>query len=339
MMRYGIPSYRLPRDVLDAEVARIEALGVRLTRGHRVEDLAAERTAGDFDAVFVAVGAHLAKRVDIPSRDAGSLLDAASFLHSVAAGERPQLGQHVAVYGGGDTALDAARVARRLGVDDTVIIYRRNAAQMPAHAEEVFDAESEGVRINWLRTITAFDDHEIRVEEMQLDDAGRPRPTGRFETLAADTVIMALGQETETGFMRTLPGVEFEPDGGVRVSPAMMTGCPGVFAGGDMVPCDRTVTVGVGHGKKAAHHIDAALPATTHPSTRSPTSTPCTCGISATPRGARSPSFRPTDVSADSMKSSAACPPGRRRSKAGAACRAATASNATAAWAPARRAR
>ena len=259
MMRYGIPSYRLPRDVLDAEVARIEALGVRLTRGHRVEDLAAERTAGDFDAVFVAVGAHLAKRVDIPSRDAGSLLDAASFLHSVAAGERPQLGQHVAVYGGGDTALDAARVARRLGVDDTVIIYRRNAAQMPAHAEEVFDAESEGVRINWLRTITAFDDHEIRVEEMQLDDAGRPRPTGRFETLAADTVIMALGQETETGFMRTLPGVEFEPDGGVRVSPAMMTGCPGVFAGGDMVPCDRTVTVGVGHGKKAAHHIDAWL--------------------------------------------------------------------------------
>lgn len=259
MMRYGIPSYRLPRDVLDAEVARIAALGVQLTCGHRVEDLAAEREEGRFDAVFVAVGAHLAKRVDIPSRDAGSLLDAVSFLRAVAAGERPELGRHVAVYGGGDTAIDAARVARRLGADDTVIIYRRTAAQMPAHDEEVQEAKREGVRINWLRTITAFDGPELQVELMELDESGRPRPTGRFESLAADTVIMALGQETESAFMRSLPGVEFDSDGSVRVSPSLMTGCPGVFAGGDMVPCERTVTVGVGHGKKAAHHIDAWL--------------------------------------------------------------------------------
>lgn len=259
MMRYGIPSYRLPRDVLDAEIERIAALGVQLTTGHRVEDLAEERETGNFDAVFVAVGAHLAKRVNIPSRDARSLIDAVSFLHQVAAGEKPELGSHVAVYGGGNTAMDAARVARRLGAQDTVIIYRRTEAQMPAHEEERQDAQREGVQINWLRTITAFDDHEIRVEQMELDDTGRPRPTGRFETLAADTVIMALGQETESAFMRTLPGVEFDRDGSVRVSPTLMTGCPGVFAGGDMVPCERTVTVGVGHGKKAAHYIDAWL--------------------------------------------------------------------------------
>lgn len=259
MMRYGIPSYRLPRDVLDAEIERVAALGVQLTTGHRVEDLAEERETGNFDAVFVAVGAHLAKRVNIPSRDARSLIDAVSFLHQVAAGEKPELGSHVAVYGGGNTAMDAARVARRLGAQDTVIIYRRTEAQMPAHEEERQDAQREGVQINWLRTITAFDDHEIRVEQMELDDIGRPRPTGRFETLAADTVIMALGQETESAFMRTLPGVEFDRDGSVRVSPTLMTGCPGVFAGGDMVPCERTVTVGVGHGKKAAHYIDAWL--------------------------------------------------------------------------------
>lgn len=110
-----------------------------------------------------------------------------------------------------------------------------------------------------MRTITAFDGPEVHVEVMELDEAGYPRPTGRFETLAADTVIMALGQETESAFMRTLPGVVFERDGSVRVSESMMTGCPGVFAGGDMVPSERTVTVGVGHGKKAAHHIDTWL--------------------------------------------------------------------------------
>jgi NADPH-dependent glutamate synthase beta subunit-like oxidoreductase len=115
------------------------------------------------------------------------------------------------------------------------------------------------VRINWLRTITAFDGPELQVEVMELDSSGFPQPTGRFETLAADTVIMALGQESDTGFLRTLPGVEFEPDGTVRVSSAFMTGCPGVFAGGDMVPAERTVTVAVGHGKRAARHIDAWL--------------------------------------------------------------------------------
>ena len=259
MMRYGIPAYRMPRDVLAGELARIEALGVRITCNHRVEDLAAERSAGGFDAVFAAVGAHLSKRVDIPSRDAGRIVDAVSFLRSVASGEKPVIGRRVAVYGGGNTAMDAARVARRLGADEALIVYRRTREQMPAHAEEAEDAEREGVRINWLRTITAFDGPELQVELMELDESGFPQPTGRFETLAADTVILALGQETDTTFLRVVPGVEFERDGTVKVSASLMTGCPGVFAGGDMVPSERTVTVGVGHGKKAAHHIDAWL--------------------------------------------------------------------------------
>jgi NADPH-dependent glutamate synthase beta subunit-like oxidoreductase len=259
MMRYGIPAYRMPRDVLDGELDRIAALGVRITCGHRVEDLDAERRDGAFDAVFVAVGAHLSKRVDIPAKDAGRIVDAVSFLRSVASGERPAIGRRVAVYGGGNTAMDAARVARRLGANDATIVYRRTRAQMPAHAEEADDAEREGVRINWLRTITAFDGPELTVEAMELDDSGFPQPTGRFETLAADTVILALGQDTDTGFLRQVPGVEFGRDGTVQVSAEMMTGCPGVFAGGDMVPAERTVTVGVGHGKKAARNIDAWL--------------------------------------------------------------------------------
>jgi len=259
MMRYGIPAYRMPRDVLDGELTRITALGVRIDGGHRVDDLAAEREEGNFDAVFVAVGAHLSKRVDIPARDTGHIVDALSFLRSVASGERPVIGRRVAVYGGGNTAMDAARVARRMGADEALIVYRRTRAQMPAHLEEAEDAEREGVRINWLRTITAFDGPELQVEVMELDESGFPQPTGRFETLAADTVILALGQDTDTAFLRAVPGVEFQPDGTVIVSASLMTGAPGVFAGGDMVPSERTVTVGVGHGKKAARHIDAWL--------------------------------------------------------------------------------
>jgi NADPH-dependent glutamate synthase beta subunit-like oxidoreductase len=151
--------------------------------------------------------------------------------------------------------MDAARVARRLGADETLIVYRRTREQMPAHEEEAEDAEREGVRINWLRTITAFDGPELKVELMELDESGYPQPTGRYETLAADTVILALGQESDTDFLRELPGVEVARDGVVQVSSSFETGCPGVFAGGDMVPSERTVTIGVGHGKKAARCI------------------------------------------------------------------------------------
>ncbi|GGL29181.1 NAD(P)-binding protein [Phycicoccus endophyticus] len=259
MMRYGIPAYRLPREVLDAEVARLADLGVVLEQGHRVEDLEAERRAGGFDAVFVAVGAHLSRRVDIPNQDAGRVLDAVSFLRGVASGEQEALTGRVAVYGGGNTAFDAARVARRLGAQDTVIVYRRTREQMPAHAEEALDAEEEGIRVSWLRTIASMGEGDLTVEVQELDDDGRPHGTGRFETLAADTVILAVGQDSDTGFLRRVPGVTFDRDVVVVSPDTLMTGAPGIFAGGDAVPSERTVTVGVGHGKKAARSIDAWL--------------------------------------------------------------------------------
>jgi NADPH-dependent glutamate synthase beta subunit-like oxidoreductase len=306
MMRYGIPAYRLPRDVLSAELARITALGVEMTGQHKVDDLAAEKQEGGFDAVFVAVGAHLSRRVEIPARDTGPMLDAVSFLRSVASGERPSIGRRVAVYGGGNTAMDAARVAKRLGADEAMIVYRRTREQMPAHSEEAEDAEREGVRINWLRTIKEMDGSEMQVEVMELDESGFPQPTGRFETLSADTVILALGQETDTEFLHRVPGVEFEKDGTVKVSPSMETGCAGVFAGGDMVPSERTVTVGVGHGKKAARHIDRWL------------------------SGADGASASPT-----STRWSAVCPLTRRCTRQAGACPAVTASSAMAASVPA----
>ena len=258
MMRYGIPAYRLPRPVIDAEIDRLRDFGVTFEQDHPVADLAAEMADG-FDAAFVAVGAHLSKRVDIPNGDASRVLDAVSFLRGVEEGEHQELTGRVAVYGGGNTAMDAARVARRLGADDTIIVYRRTRDQMPAHDEEARDAEEEGITINWLRTISSMEARELTVEIQELDDSGRPRGTGKFETLAADTVILALGQESDTAFLRTLAGVTFDGDV-VQVDPVtLMTGAPGIFAGGDAVPSERTVTVGVGHGKKAAKAIDSWL--------------------------------------------------------------------------------
>ena len=256
MMRYGIPEYRLPRNVLDAEIDRLRKLGIVFTQNHKVKDLLAEQKEGGFEAVFVAIGAHLSKRVDIPSMDAGKMIDAVSFLHDVASGERPVIGRRVAIYGGGNTAMDAARVARRLGAEESIVIYRRGEEQMPAHEAEKDEAIREGVKMNWLRTISAMDKDSMTVEIMELDSEGKARGTGRYETMAADTVILALGQEADSNFLTAIPGMQFEGDV-VRVDPkTLMTDVPGIFAGGDVVPSDRTVTIGVGHGKRAARMID-----------------------------------------------------------------------------------
>jgi formate dehydrogenase beta subunit len=263
MMRFGIPAYRLPRAVLDGEIDRIRRMGVHFVLDHRVADLRDEWELGEFDAVFAAVGAHLSKRTEIPARDAGRILDAVSFLRDVEAGTPPQLGRRVAVYGGGNTAMDAARTAMRLG-HEPMIVYRRDRAHMPAHEFEADEAAEEGVEIHWLRTIRSIERDRMTVEVMELDANGRPQGTGRFETLDADDLILALGQDSDTGFLRTVPGVEAQADGTVVVDSHMMTGRPGLFAGGDMVPAERSVTVAVGHGRLAARHIDAWLQGTTY---------------------------------------------------------------------------
>jgi 2-oxoacid:acceptor oxidoreductase delta subunit (pyruvate/2-ketoisovalerate family) len=259
MMRFGIPKYRLPRDVLDGEIARIADLGVTFELNSKVEDLTGLMESGGFDAAFVAVGAHLAKRVDIPAREAGKILDAVSLLRGMETGEAPKLGRRVVIYGGGNTALDVARTAKRLGVDETLIVYRRTREQMPAHDFEVEEALEEGILINWLQTIKQIDQTTFTVEKMEIDANGWPQPTGEFETIEADTLVLALGQNVDTSFLEKVPGVAIAKDGVVEVDANMMTGHPGLFAGGDMVPAERTVTVAVGHGKKAARNIDAYL--------------------------------------------------------------------------------
>jgi NADPH-dependent glutamate synthase beta subunit-like oxidoreductase len=258
MMRFGIPKYRLPREVLDAEIARIVALGVSIELNSKVEDVLAAKRDGHFDAVFLAVGAHIAKRAYLPAGSAGKMLDAVEVLRSMEGEERPLLGRRVVVYGGGNTALDVARTAKRLGAEESVIVYRRTREKMPAHDAELEEALQEGVLVKWLSTIREAGESSITVEKMTLDDKGMAQPTGEFETLQADSVVLALGQDVDLSLLDGVPGLVI--DGGVvKVDANMMTGHPGIFAGGDMVSGERTVTVGIGHGKLAARNIDAWL--------------------------------------------------------------------------------
>jgi NADPH-dependent glutamate synthase beta subunit-like oxidoreductase len=256
MMRFGIPRYRLSRDVLDAEVQRILDLGVTLELDAKVTDLMAVKD--EYDAVFLAVGAQLGKRAYIPAGSAAHVLDAVDMLRDLETGEKPLLGRKVAVYGGGNTAMDAARTAKRLGASEAIVVYRRTKDRMPAHESELAEAEDEGVLFKWLTTIKQVDAGKLVVERMELDESGFPQPTGDVDELDADSLVLALGQDTDLSLLDGVPGLTVE-DGVVAVGPDMMTGCPGIFAGGDMVPYERSVTVAIGHGKRAARNIDGWL--------------------------------------------------------------------------------
>ena len=261
MMRFGIPRYRLPRDVLDAEMQRIVDLGLDLRLNTKVERL--EEAMKGFDAAFLAVGAHIGRRAYIPAKDGSRILDAISVLRSLEGEAKPMLGRRVVVYGGGNTAIDMARTAKRLGATEAIIVYRRTREAMPAHDLEVEEALQEGVMVKWLSTIkqqgAEGDATALTIEKMVLDEKGHPQPTGEFETLAADSLVLALGQDVDLSLLQGVPGLEMK-DGVVQVNPdTLMTGRAGLFAGGDMVPAERNVTVAVGHGKRAARQIDAWL--------------------------------------------------------------------------------
>ncbi len=239
---------------------RIVDLGVTLKLNAKVFDLAQTMKDGGYDAAFLAVGAHIAKRAYIPAKDSSRILDAVAVLRSMEGEDKPMLGRRVVVYGGGNTAIDVARTAKRLGATEAVIVYRRTREKMPAHDFEVEEALQEGVMVKWLSTIKRSGDAgALTIEKMVLDANGNPQPTGEFETLEADSLVLALGQDVDLSLLDGVPGLQMQ-DGVVQVDPAtMMTSHPGLFAGGDMVPAERNVTVAVGHGKKAARHIDAWL--------------------------------------------------------------------------------
>ena len=260
MMRYGIPAYRLPRDVVDAEIARLAEMGVRFETHYwvaNVEDLLRD----DFAAVVVAVGAQRGRDPGIPAGDAARILDAVGVLRSLEEGEPPALGRRVVVYGGGDTAMDAARTATRLGATETIVVYRRTRDVMPAHDEEVLDAQAEGVQMRWLSTITRTGEGRTVIERMTLDADGHAVGTGEYEEVEADTVVLALGQESDLSLLDGVEGVDLH-HGAVECDELQRTGNPRVFVVGDASANgtdSRTLTRAIGQGRLCARAVDGLL--------------------------------------------------------------------------------
>lgn len=266
MLRTGIPAYRLPRDVLDREIAAIQALGVEIRTGRKLgADLSWDDLAG-YAAVFLAVGQQLSRALGVPGEEAAGVLHGLVFLKRLNLGEKVEIGKRVAVIGGGNTAMDAARAARRLGSDVTVV-YRRSRAEMPAIAEEVDEAEEEGVHFHFLAAPVQVLCEGGRVRgmrcvRMQLgepDASGRRRPEplpGSEFDLEADTIIPALGQEAD---LSCLPAGVTQEKGAIQIELCGRTAQERIYAGGDAATGFGTVTAAIGSGKRAALAIDRAL--------------------------------------------------------------------------------
>jgi len=262
-MRVGIPDYRLPPDVLDREIERILEAGVELKLNHKVDNLQSLFDEG-YEAVFVGVGAHSSYKLNVPGEDLPGVYHGIDFLRDVNLGKKVEIGKRVVVVGGGNTAIDAARTALRLGAEDVRIIYRRTRADMPAFPEEIEEALEEGVIINFLVTpVKVLGDTEvagvecIRMETKGFDKGGRRRPVpveGSNFVIEADTLVPCIGQ----GLTEGLDAQQelFNKWGFVQVDPrTMKTSIPGVFSGGDAVN-PATVVEAVAHGKIAAIEID-----------------------------------------------------------------------------------
>jgi NADPH-dependent glutamate synthase beta subunit-like oxidoreductase/Pyruvate/2-oxoacid:ferredoxin oxidoreductase delta subunit len=263
MMAIGIPSYRLPRDVLQAEIARIVGLGVELKLNMA---MGRDFTLGDLErqgyrAVFLATGASKSRRLGVPNDDATGVMPATLFLKQVNLGESPRLGGNVIVIGGGSTAMDAARSALRSGAETVTVAYRRARSDMPAQVEEIEAAEREGIRIRTGLTVTEVAVHDGAVVGLRCrqDPAASGAP-GETADLPCRTILVAIGEEPDPSILPEGTGIEVSGWAGVVADSATMsTGQAGVFAGGDVVSGPKTIIDAVAAGRRAAGSIHAYL--------------------------------------------------------------------------------
>lgn len=260
MMRYGVPRYRLPREVLDAEINRIINLGVKLVCDKHVDKI--KDVIGDFDATYIAAGAHLAEKRGIEVKNNAKVIDAVELFRRIE--DNPEkvekLGDTVVVYGGGNTAIDAARTSLRLGAKNVKIVYRRTINCMPAHDIEIKEALAEGVEILCLCSIGAIDGNKIYLNKMSYDEENDIlNLSGEQEVIESDYTIFAIGQSIDAGILEGIDEIVVSEKGVIEVDKNMMTGAKGVFAGGDVIHGQRTVTHAIGYGKRVAKCIDAYL--------------------------------------------------------------------------------
>ncbi len=264
-MRYGIPAYRLPEWVLDGEISRLYEIGIEFKMGVRAgKDITWEALDNQFKAVFIAIGAWEETSLGIEGLDRKAIFNALEFLKEINLGKVPELGKKIAVIGGGNSAIDCARVSRRLGAE-VAIIYRRSEAEMPAHTEEIEMAREEGIRFLFLAIPIEVYGEEIvagaKLEKMALgevDKSGRrrPIPTGETFDIDCDTMIMAIGESTR---LDDLPLFVSHSGGAVETDQMGKTTHSRFFAGGDIADIPHTVTHAIGSGKLAAVAIDRFL--------------------------------------------------------------------------------
>jgi 2-oxoacid:acceptor oxidoreductase delta subunit (pyruvate/2-ketoisovalerate family) len=258
MIRYGIPKYRMPREKLNAEILRIKDMGVDIRLNTRITDVAQTMQDGGFAACFLAVGLQRGQMVDIPQQGELPILDAITVLRAVELEDPVALFGHVVVNGGGNTAIDVARSAIRLGAISVTVIVRRAREFMPAHPAEIKEGLEEGIQLLNLRQIIAIDGHTLTLETMVPGEGRSILRSGQTTTLEADVLVQSFGQTGDFSAFDQLPGLVVA-DGAVQVGTDMMTGAVGIFAGGDMIPWARNATAAIGLGKKAARNIDAFL--------------------------------------------------------------------------------
>lgn len=261
MLRYGIPDYRLPSDVLDKEIKRIEDFGVEIKCNQIIgKDIPYEELQKEYDAIFVGIGAHKGKLLGIPNEDGSNVYTGTEFLHRINSRETIDVGGKVLVVGGGDTAIDAARVSRRLGADVT-LVYRRTRKEMPAIEEEIVGAEEEGVKIEFLCAPVEFEKEDDKVVKMKCqrmelgepDESGRRRPVpipDSYVTLDASTVVAAISQEPEFDGLDLL----HEGKDWIKADADGKTEIPDTYTGGDDIELGL-VNIAIFNGRKAAETI------------------------------------------------------------------------------------
>lgn len=255
LMSFGMPSYRLPRNIVEAEVKRIAAMGINVKLNYKVTDLLMEKEHGHYDAVYLAVGAQSIRKEPIQMENPIPVTDAFSFLRDMEKLSSLR-GEKVVIYGGGKLAMYLSRIVRRLGAE-AIVLFPGDRKLMPAYDYEADDAIEEGVNIQFQRRIHKVAGNQLTLEKMKVEK-GKTVGTDEFETLQGNSLILALSQESETSFLRSINDMIITDDGMVNVNAERMTGHAGIFAGGDMLPGEqRSATIAIGQGKKAAKYIDA----------------------------------------------------------------------------------
>ncbi|MGN6800785.1 MAG: NAD(P)-binding protein, partial [Ginsengibacter sp.] len=258
LLATGVPDYRLPKQILEAEIDRIVKMGINIRLNYKVQNLLAEKEAGKFDAVYLSIGAQLIKKESFQQDDTVYIRDAFSFFIEMKSNPSPFQGKKVVVYGGGKLALYLSRIIKRFG-SEVSVYFPGDKKMMPAYDYEMEDAMTEGVEVKLFRSISKVSNHQVTLEIIKVEK-NKAIGTSEFETIDADVLILANRQEVNSGFLRSVSGIVVNEDGTVSVDASRMTGHEGIFAGGDLLPGEnRSSTIAIGHGKKAAKYMNGYL--------------------------------------------------------------------------------